>query len=125
MLKLSKNQIAASQLALFINTDKQSTLQFATKQFLFPALNSVLEDPAFVDQKSDFYGGQKVNQEFADISKTVTPDFAWLPFMDYVYTNFNETLGKAFADKTDAVAGLQAWQDASVKYAKDQGFTVS
>ena len=44
--------------------------------------------------------------------------------MDYVYTNFNETIGKAFADKTDAVAGLQAWQDARVKYAKDQGFTV-
>ena len=40
VLKLSKNQIAASQLALFINTDKQSALQFATKQFLFPALNS-------------------------------------------------------------------------------------
>ena len=45
--------------------------------------------------------------------------------MDYVYKNFNETLGKAFADKTDAVAGLQAWQDACTKYAKDQGFTVS
>jgi multiple sugar transport system substrate-binding protein len=45
--------------------------------------------------------------------------------MDYVYTNFNETLGKAFADKTDAVAGLQAWQDACAKFAKDQGFTVA
>ena len=49
----------------------------------------------------------------------------WLPFMDYVYSQFNETLGKAFADKTDAVAGLQAWQDACAKYAKDQGFTVA
>ena len=38
--------------------------------------------------------------------------------------DFNETLGKAFADKADAVAGLQAWQDACAKYAKDQGFTV-
>ena len=83
------------------------------------------DDPAFVDQESDFYGGQKVNEQFAEISKTVSPDFGWLPFMDYVYTNFNETLGKAFADKTDAVAGLQAWQDALAKYAKDQGFTVA
>ncbi len=125
VLKLSKNQIAASQLALFINTDKQSALQFATKQYLFPAMKQILTDPAFVDQKSDFYGGQKVNEKFAQISATVSPDFGWLPFMDYVYTNFNETLGKAFADKTDAVAGLQAWQDASAKYAKDQGFTVA
>ena len=125
VLKLSKNQVAASQLALFINTDKQSALQFANKQYLFPAMKEILTDPSFVDQESEFYGGQKVNEKFAQISATVSPDFGWLPFMDYVYTNFNETLGKAFADKTDAVAGLQAWQDASIKYAKDQGFTVS
>ena len=68
---------------------------------------------------------QKVNETFAQISETVSTDFGWLPFMDFVYSNFNETLGKAFADKTDAVAGLQAWQDGCVKYAKDQGFTVS
>jgi multiple sugar transport system substrate-binding protein len=125
VLKLSKNQVAASQLALYINTNKESALKFANEQFLFPAMKEVLTDPSFVNQESKFYGGQKVNEKFAQISDTVSPDFDWLPFMDYVYTNFNETLGKAFADKTDAVAGLQAWQDASAKYAKDQGFTVS
>lgn len=122
---LSKNQIAASQLALFINTDKQSALKMANEQFLFPALNEILEDPSFLNQEFKFYGGQKVNEKFAQISETVGTDFQWLPFMDFVYTNFTETLGKAFADKTDAVAGLQAWQDACAKYAKDQGFTVS
>jgi multiple sugar transport system substrate-binding protein len=125
VLKLSKNQIAASQLALFINTDKESALKLANEQFLFPARTDILSDPAFADQESKFYGGQKVNEKFAQISETVSSDFQWLPFMDFVYTNFTETLGKAFADKTDAVAGLQAWQDASAKYAKDQGFTVS
>jgi multiple sugar transport system substrate-binding protein len=125
VLKLSKNPIAASQLALFINTDKESALKFANEQFLFPAMKEILTDPSFVNQESKFYGGQKVNEKFAQISETVGTDFQWLPFMDYVYTNFNETLGKAFADKTDAVAGLQAWQDACAKFAKDQGFTVS
>jgi multiple sugar transport system substrate-binding protein len=125
VLKLSKNPIAASQLALFINTNKESALKLANELFLFPAMNEILTDPSFLNQESKFYGGQKVNEKFSQISETVSPDFQWLPFMDYVYTNFNETLGKAFADKTDAVAGLQAWQDASAKYAKDQGFTVS
>jgi len=125
VLKLSKNQIAASQLALFINTNKESALQFANEQFLFPAMKEILTDPSFLNQESKFFGGQKVNEKFAQISETVGTDFQWLPFMDYVYTNFTETLGKAFADKTDAVAGLQAWQDASAKYAKDQGFTVA
>jgi multiple sugar transport system substrate-binding protein len=45
--------------------------------------------------------------------------------MDYVYSSFNETLGKSIADKSDLVAGLQSWQDQVAKYAKDQGFTVS
>ena len=125
VLKISQNPIAASQLALFINTEQESALMLANEQFLFPALNAILTDPSFADQESKFYGGQKVNEKFAQISETVSTDFQWLPFMDYVYTNFNETLGKAFADKTDAVAGLQAWQDACAKYAKDQGFTVS
>ena len=45
VLKLSKNQIAASQLALFINTDKESALKFANEQFLFPAMKEILTDP--------------------------------------------------------------------------------
>lgn len=125
VLKSSQNPIAASQLALWINTNKESTLRFANEQFLFPAMNDVLTDPSFTGQESEFYGGQKVNEKFAQISETVSTDFGWLPFMDFVYSNFNETLGKAFADKTDAVVGLQAWQDGCVAYAKDQGFTVA
>lgn len=125
VLKSSKNPIAAAQLALYINTDKTSALKLATEQFLFPPSTTVLKDPKFADQAPAFYGGQKVNAEFTKISETVTPDFSWLPFMDFVYSNFNDTLGKAMADKTDLVAGLQKWQDGVAGYAKAQGFTVN
>ena len=40
VLKLSKNPIAAAQLALFINTDQESALKFANEQFLFPAMKT-------------------------------------------------------------------------------------
>ena len=125
VLKGSANPIAAAQLALFINTNKESALRLATEQFLFPPSTVILEDPKFSDQESPFYGGQKVNEKFSQISETVTPDFAWVPFMDFVYSNFNDTLGKAIADKTDLVAGLQKWQDGVSGYAKQQGFTVA
>ncbi len=125
VLKGSANPIAAAQLALFINTDKESALRLATEQFLFPPSTTILEDPKFADQESPFYGGQKVNEKFTQISATVTPDFAWVPFMDFVYSNFNDTLGKAIADKGDLVAGLQKWQDGVAGYAKAQGFTVA
>lgn len=125
VLKSSKNPIAAAQLALFINTDKESALKLATEQFLFPPSTDVLNNPKFADQAAPFYGGEKVNAKFTKISSTVTPDFAWVPFMDFVYSNFTDTLGKAMAAKGDLVVGLQAWQDAVAKYAKDQGFTVT
>jgi multiple sugar transport system substrate-binding protein len=124
VLKTTKNPIAAYELAKWINDDKSSTMMFATKQFLFPVSNAVLQDQSFLGQKSAFYGGQTVNQTFADISTTVDTKFEWLPYMEYAYSNYNDTLGKAIADKGDLSAGLDAWQNALVSYGKQQGFTV-
>jgi len=124
VLASSENKIAAYELAKFINNDEESAMRLATEQFLFPPQVSVLEDPAFVDQESAFYGGQKVNQLFADISQTVDTDFQWLPYMDYVYSTYEDTIGTVITDKGDIAAALDKWQDQLVKYAEDQGFTV-
>jgi multiple sugar transport system substrate-binding protein len=120
----TENPIAAAELATWINTAQEPAVKLATEQFLFPAYDPVLEDPAFIDQESEFYGGEKVNQIFADISTTVTPDFGWLPFMDYTYASYEETVGKAFADRTELQPALEAWEADLVAYAEDQGFTV-
>ncbi|MEO7017895.1 MAG: extracellular solute-binding protein [Leifsonia sp.] len=125
VLKTTKNPIAAYELAKFINNDPASTLQFANKQFLFPTLNATLKDPAFVDQTAPFYGGQKVNALFANISTTVDTKFDWLPYMDYAYSSYTETMGKALAAKGDLSAGLDAWQKALVTYGTQQGFAVN
>lgn len=125
VLKGSKNPIAAAKLAEFINTDSRTTSQFNTEQSLFPASTDLLESADFLAVESPFYGGQKVNALFADVSDTVDAEFEWLPFQDYVASSFNETLGKAIADKGDLSAGLTAWEADIKKYAKDQGFTVT
>ncbi len=125
VLKSTKTPIQAAMLALFINTDPTSALRLSTEQFLFPPSTEVLKNPKFADQTPAFFGGQKVNALFTQISDTVGTDFSWVPFMDFVYSNFNDTLGKAMADRTDLVAGLQKWQDAVAGYAKAQGFTVA
>jgi multiple sugar transport system substrate-binding protein len=124
VLKTTKNPIAAAELAKFINHDEESTAMFANKQFLFPAAKSVLEDPAFVDKKVDFFGGQQVNKLFAGLSDTVDTDFQWLPFTEYAYSSFNEKVGSVIGAKGDLGAALDAWQADLVGYAKDQGFTV-
>jgi multiple sugar transport system substrate-binding protein len=124
VVKTTKNPIAAAQFAQFLNSDPESAKMFATKQFFFPATKALLADPDFVGDKPAFYGGQQVNQVFADISGTVGPSFQWPPFLDRVVTDWTETVGKSLSAKTDTVAALEQWQTRITTFAKSQGFTV-
>jgi multiple sugar transport system substrate-binding protein len=125
VIKGSKNAIAAAELAKFLNTDPESTKMFASQQFLFPASKGVLTDPAFVAEKPAFYGGQTVNKVFSDISSTVNTEFQWPPFLDQTVNDWDETVGKSFADKSDPGAALDQWQSRTTTYAENQGFKVN
>lgn len=125
VLTSSENPIAAAELAKWVNTAPEPTIAFATEQFLFPTLTSVLADDEFANQELEFYGGQQVNRLFAEISETIDTEFQWLPFMDFVYTAFPETVGAAIAERGDLRAGLTEWQEAVEEYAVSQGFTVA
>lgn len=124
VLRGSENPIAAAKLAEFINTNAESTALFNSQQSLFPSSSELLSDEAFLNQEAEFYGGQKVNALFAEVSETVDSEFEWLPFQDYVASTFDDTLGKEIASKGDLSAGLTAWEEALKEYATNQGFTV-
>jgi multiple sugar transport system substrate-binding protein len=121
----TKSPEAAAALAMFLNHDPQSSMLMATKQFLFPPLKQTLTDPAFTGLKPSFYGGQKVNALFAEISKTVTTNFQWSPFNDYVTSSNNQIFGGALIAKKPLSAALDTWQASLTHYAKQQGFAVS
>ncbi|MDT0186072.1 extracellular solute-binding protein [Microbacterium sp. ARD31] len=120
----TKNAIAAAALAEFLNSDPDVSMALATERSLFPAAVSTLEDPEFLDASSDFYGGQKVNALFAEISETVNPNFDFPPFRDMDITIWKETVGTAIDGGGDIAASLDEWQDRLVAYAEEQGFTV-
>lgn len=124
VIKTTKNAVAAAQFAQFLNSDPDSASLFASKQFLFPSTKALLADASFSDQTPAFYGGQQVNKLFAQISDTVSTTFQWPPFLDEVVTDWTDTVGKALADKTDAVTALGQWESELTTYAKNQGFTV-
>lgn len=124
VIRSTKNPIAAAQFAQFLNSDPASAKMFATKQFFFPATKALLADESFTGDAPAFYGGQKVNQVFADISDTVPTTFQWPPFLDQAAKDWTETVGKSLADRADTVAALGAWQSRLTTYAKNQGFTV-
>ncbi|MEU0946813.1 extracellular solute-binding protein [Streptomyces canus] len=123
-MRSTKNPIAAARFAQFLNSDPASAKMFATKQFFFPATKALLTDASFTGEAPAFYGGQKVNQVFADIGDTVSPSFQWPPFLDQAATDWTETVGKSLADKSDTTAALGQWQSRLTTYAKKQGFTL-
>ncbi|WP_433435523.1 ABC transporter substrate-binding protein [Nonomuraea sp. CA-141351] len=125
VIKSTKNPIAAAKFAEFLNTDPESAKMMATEQFLFPPTKALLGDAAFAAQKPEFYGGQTVNQVFAEISDTVSADFGWPPFLDQTVKDWDETVGKSLADKTDPAAALDQWQQRITTYAEGQGFKVA
>ena len=116
-----QNPIAAAKFAEFINTDPASAKMFATEQFFFPATTALLADPEFTGQEPEFYGGQQVNQLFADINDNVDRTFAWPPFMDQAETDWRETVGAAMTQKGDLSAALDTWQQRLVDFAKSTG----
>ncbi|MFF3851067.1 ABC transporter substrate-binding protein [Streptomyces sp. NPDC002328] len=124
VIRSTKNPIAAAMFAQFLNSDPASAKMFATEQFFFPATKALLADSTFTGDAPAFYGGQKVNQVFADISSTVNSSFQWPPFLDQAATDWTETVGKSLADKTDTLRALGTWQTRLTTYAKNQGFTV-
>ncbi|MFB8353316.1 ABC transporter substrate-binding protein [Streptomyces niveus] len=94
------------------------------EQGAFPATTAELRSAEFRDTEFEYFGGQKANEIFADSAANVADDWAYLPFQQYANSIFNDTVGKAYVSDTELAAGLKSWQDASVKYGKEQGFTV-
>jgi multiple sugar transport system substrate-binding protein len=125
VIKGTQNPIAAAKLAEFLNTDPQTTAMFNTQQSLFPSLKSLLSSTSFSGLKSPFFGGQQVNQLFAQISDTVNVNWQWPPFLDQSVTDWTATVGKALADKDNAAAATGQWESQLVAYAKNQGFNVT
>jgi multiple sugar transport system substrate-binding protein len=90
----------------------------------FPATTAQLSSPAFQNSEFKYFGGQKANAIFAKSAQNVVGGWAYLPFQVYANSVFNDTVGKAYVSATPLADGLKAWQEQSVKYGEEQGFTV-
>ncbi|MEN8652156.1 sugar ABC transporter substrate-binding protein [Streptomyces sp. 21So2-11] len=99
-------------------------VQSRVKQGAFPATTAELQSDEFRNTEFKYFGGQKANEIFADSAANVADDWSYLPFQQYANSIFNDTVGKAYVSNTELADGLKSWQDATVKYGKEQGFTV-
>ena len=120
VLKQSANPALAAGFVRWLNHDA------GVKPFLasggFPSTVADLKDPAFVDKKSAYFGGQQINQILTGAAGSVVPDWQYLPFQLYANSIFGDTVGKSYQSKSDLNAGLKSWQEALVGYGNQQGF---
>lgn len=122
--KQSKNPALAAAFLKWLNNDEESLTIFAESGG-FPSTTAQLSDPAFVDQESEYFGGQQINQVLTQAAADVLPGWQYLPYQVYANSIFGDTVGQAYQSKGDLNAGLQTWQDQLVSYGNDQGFTVN
>ncbi|WP_200934112.1 ABC transporter substrate-binding protein [Microbacterium sp. Leaf179] len=122
--KQSKNPALAAGFLKWLNNDEES-LQIFAESGGFPSTTAQLSDPAFVDKESEYFGGQQINQVLTQASSEVREGWSYLPFQVYANSIYGDTVGQAYANKSDLNAGLTAWQDQLVQYGNDQGFSVN
>jgi multiple sugar transport system substrate-binding protein len=90
----------------------------------FPATTKHLAAPEFTNKEFPYFGGQKVNEVLAASAGQVVTGWSYLPFQVYANSIYGDTVGKAYIGQGTLTDGLKAWQDASIKYGTEQGFTV-
>jgi hypothetical protein len=91
----------------------------------FPATKADLESPAFKDEETPYFGGQKANHILTAAVGQVSTGWSYLPYQTYVNTIFGDTVGKSYEAGTALDTGLADWQKALVDYGNQQGFTVN
>jgi multiple sugar transport system substrate-binding protein len=121
----SKHPAAATALANWYSVDQYLAQLDNAANMPFPASQKVLSNSKYVDATSSFLGGQKPNQLYIEVAKTVNGDWQFLPFQLYANTVYADTVGQEVSGGKDIIAGLKAWQAKIVAYGKQQGFTVT
>lgn len=120
--ELGKNKELAYAFVEYANSGKG--VQTRIKEGAFPATTEDLGSEAFQNTEFPYFGGQKANKVFAESAANVADDWNYLPYQVYANSVFNDTAGKAYVSGTPLSKGLKSWQDASVKYGSEQGFSV-
>lgn len=119
---LGKNKELAYAFTEYANAGQG--VQTRLKAGAFPATTADLQSSSFQNTAFPYFGGQQANKVFAESAANVASDWSYLPYQVYANSIFNDTVGKAYISGTKLTDGLKSWQDASVTYGSEQGFTV-
>jgi len=123
----SKNPIAATVFAAWINMNTAATDMDWLNGGLFPAAVAGLQTQTIHDTTSktdQYFGGQDVAQVFADASKAVDVNFQWAPWYNLTMTDMGQAINDAVTGKISIAKGLDTAQTDIIKQAGQQSYKV-
>lgn len=91
----------------------------------FPATVADLESEEFLETEYEYFGGQQINEVFAESASNVGEDWSYLPYQAHANSLFSDTVGQAYVSSVPLTEALSHWQEASINYGESQGFSVS
>ncbi len=119
-----QNTALAMGFLQWFSTEKAS-LAPQIKAGSFPAQVATLKDPAYLNEKLDYYGGQQAHQILAQASERVADGWQYLPFQVYANSVFRDSVGSAISAGKPIRPSLDQWGAKLKSYGSDQGFKVS
>ncbi|HJA03544.1 MAG TPA: sugar ABC transporter substrate-binding protein [Candidatus Microbacterium stercoravium] len=119
----AENQELAYEFIEFANSGEGVGIRL--ENGAFPATTADLNSEEFLNEESEYFGGQKINEVLSASSANVVTDWQYLPFQVYANTVFGDSVGQAYLGKTTISEGMADWQATLEKYGADQGFTIN
>jgi multiple sugar transport system substrate-binding protein len=113
----------ATKFAVWLNSDPKSIDLLIQGGYGWPAAKDALQGSA-LDKPYPFFGGQKINDVFAEADKAIDKDWAWIPTTPAVYQHLNDGFQRAIAGKGTFVDAVKAAQVKTVADLKAKGLKV-
>ncbi|WP_433378111.1 ABC transporter substrate-binding protein [Actinoplanes sp. CA-142083] len=123
VFKGSKHPYEAAKFALWLNTSNEALTELNKVAQLYPATKAGATLPA-LSQGVEFYGGQKIYDEFATASGQVKADFTWGPTMTQTYADASDGFKAAVSGQETLIKALQDAQASTIQTLKSQSIPV-
>jgi multiple sugar transport system substrate-binding protein len=121
--KASNNPLVAYAFIRWLTHDPEQAHIYYDRG-VFPATFAATKNNEWLSSPSKFFGGQEINRVYSDIgSRAITspPN----PLAIFNESILSSDMNAVLAHRTDLWQGYQAWHVKIVKYAKQQGVTVT
>ena len=124
VLKGAEHIPEALKFAEWLNTDPESVDLLLQGGYGWPAGADAYKGSS-LDKPSEFFGGQKYNEVFAEADKNIDTSWKWIPTIDATYQHLNDGFQAAVAGKGSFVSAVQQAQKQTVEDLKRKGLKVS